>query len=253
MIYLAETIGSSGRRENYSVTEDVPHLSLRPARKAVKAVVLVLHGGAERGTGRVRPWRLSYLRMVPIARAISRAGAEHGVEVRLLRNRVYGWNAPNLDPVQDARWALAQIHLDHPGVPVILVGHSLGGRVALRVADDPSVIGVCALAPWTPEDEPVRSVAGKSVLIVHGVQDRVTDPAGSYSFARRAEPEALRVARFELDREGHAMLRRFTWWNRLIRGFILDVVSARSSRQAWREIVETAWTKPTPPRWRIPL
>ncbi|WP_438949092.1 LLM class flavin-dependent oxidoreductase, partial [Streptomyces harbinensis] len=33
-------------------------------------------------------------------------------------------------------------------VPVVLVGHSMGGRAALRAAGHPAVTGVVALAPW---------------------------------------------------------------------------------------------------------
>jgi|SRR5215217_3611943 len=191
--------------------------------------------------------------MIPIARAISAAGASGGIEVRLLRNRVRGWNAPQLDPVHDARWALDRIRADHPDIPVVVVGHSLGGRVALRVADDPTVLGVCALAPWTPEDEPVQSVEGKSVLIAHGVRDQVTDPAGSYSFARRAESRTFQLARFELGHEGHSMIRRFTLWNRLVCAFVLDVVGTVTSTQAWQGISTSIWTRPVEQRLRIPL
>jgi pimeloyl-ACP methyl ester carboxylesterase len=36
--------------------------------------------------------------------------------------------------VRDARWALGEIHRAHPGVPVVLVGHSMGGFVACLAA-----------------------------------------------------------------------------------------------------------------------
>jgi len=37
-----------------------------------------------------------------------------------------------------------------------LVGHSMGGRTALRCAADQAVVGVCALAPWIEPGEPVQ-------------------------------------------------------------------------------------------------
>src|SRR3569833_1926732 len=89
--------------------------------------------GERRGTSGVPPGKLAYLRMVPFARARHRAGRKDGGEVRLLRNRRYGWNAPAMDPLDDARGALERIRADHPGLPVVLVGHSMGARVALRV------------------------------------------------------------------------------------------------------------------------
>ncbi|WP_086847891.1 alpha/beta hydrolase [Amycolatopsis kentuckyensis] len=225
-----------------------PAVSVWPARGKTRAVVLVLHGGAERGTGKVPPWKLAYVRMVPIARALHRAGRRDGVEVRLLRNRRYGWNAPAEDPIDDARWALARIHADHPGLPVVLIGHSMGARVALRVADDPAVRGVCALAPWTPRGEPVEAVAGRSVLIVHGTRDRMTSPAESHAFAERAAGVAARVARFEMANEGHAMLRRARVWTRLTVAFTLDLLAGDDGGT-----LRGAWAATGPQRLRIPV
>ncbi|WP_199433198.1 alpha/beta hydrolase [Qaidamihabitans albus] len=228
---------------------DEPALLVRRPAGPARAVALVLHGGAQFGAGVVRPWGLAYLRMVPLARALYAAGAAHGLEVRLLRNRVRGWNEPALDPVLDARWALGRLRAEHPGLPVVLVGHSMGGRVALRVADDPAVVGVCALAPWTPGDEPVEPVRGRSVLIAHGTQDRVTGPADSYAYAVRAEASAARLARFEVTAEGHAMLRRPPVWSRLVAEFTL-----RTLELPFRDgLVTSAWTKPPAQRLRIPL
>lgn len=228
--------------------EAEPAVSVWPARGRTEAVVLVLHGGAEHGTGGVPPWKPAYLRMVPIARALRRAGRARGVEVRLLRNRRYGWNAPAMDPVDDARRALERIRADHPGRPVVLVGHSMGGRVALRVADDPAVRGVGALAPWTPRGEPVEAVAGRSLLVVHGTRDRMTSPAESHAFAERAEGVAARVARFEIAHEGHAMLRRASVWTRLTIAFTMEVVAGNAG-----DTLLAAWPAPGPGRLRIPV
>lgn len=221
-----------------------PLMSILPARGPVRAVALVLHGGAEAGFSRVRPWGPAYLRMVPVARALHRAAAWHGVEVRLLRNRVRGWNDPEMHPVADARWALERVREERAGAPVLLVGHSMGGRVALRVADDPAVTAVCALAPWTPDAEPVEPVRGRDVVIAHGVWDRITRPSESYTYARRAGHEGARVARFEILGEGHTMLRRPGVWNRIVRCFALDATGIKSA---------TAWDADPGARLRLPL
>lgn len=220
-----------------------PALRTWRARGPVRAVVLVLHGGAENGRTAVRPWGAAYLRMVPLARAIARAGGPHGVEVRLLRNRVRGWNDPDLHPVADARWALRRIRAERPGVQVWLAGHSMGGRVALRVADDPQVRSVLALAPWTPSGEPVEPVAGKTVVIAHGTHDHITRPAESFAYAERAQAVAERVVRIEVMSEGHAMLYRPGVWNRLVREFALDAAGVAPL---------TAWSAGPDQRLRLP-
>ncbi|GLY46369.1 alpha/beta hydrolase [Lentzea sp. NBRC 102530] len=178
--------------------------------------MLVLHGGREHGLEPVRRHNLAYLRMVPLARALRAPG----VEVWTLRYRVRGWNAPSLDPVKDARWALDRITEQHPGVPIVLVGHSMGGRTALRVAGHPGVVAVCALAPWLVPGEPYEQLRGKALLIAHGDQERMTDPAKSLAFARQAKTVTDRVARFSVVGDGHAMLKRARDWTRLVVSFV---------------------------------
>ncbi|GAA5126527.1 hypothetical protein GCM10025762_54210 [Haloechinothrix salitolerans] len=123
-----------------------PSLRVLPATDVTTGVVLVLHGGKAVSRRPTSERQLSYWRMVPIAEALHDAVGEHGA-VWLLRNRLRGWNEPARDAVVDARWALAEVRRTHPGVPVVLVGHSMGARAALRVAGTDGVIAVCALAP----------------------------------------------------------------------------------------------------------
>ena len=71
-------------------------------------------------------------------------------------------------------------------VPVVIVGHSMGARTGARVADDPSVRGLVALAPWFPPGEPVAALQGKDLVVAHGRRDRITSydaPAPSSSSA----------------------------------------------------------------------
>lgn len=171
--------------------------------------------------------------MAPFAASVHAAGRDHGVAVGLLRNRVRGWNAPQLDPVTDARWALATIARRYGNVPVVVIGHSMGGRVALRIADDDRVVAVAALAPWTTDKEWVSPVRDVRVLIAHGLDDTITSPAASLRYAERA-CDVADVVRCELAGEGHAMVRRARTWTRLVRDFALDAAGVAPQSRAAR-------------------
>jgi alpha-beta hydrolase superfamily lysophospholipase len=183
------------------------------------AVVLVLHGGRANGRESAERKGLAYLRMVPFGRTL--AGA--GLGVYMLRYRHRGWNGPAKDAERDARWALDEIAQRHPGVPVVLVGHSMGGRAALGAADAPNVVAVCALAPWLDGSDPVAQLAGRTVLIAHGDRERWTDPGESYDYAVRAKRVTDRVARFDVHGAGHFMISRAGDWHSLVRRFVLGV------------------------------
>lgn len=213
------------------------------------AVVLVLHGGKARSTEPTSVTQLSYRRMVPIAAALHRALGPTGGAVRLLRNRLRGWNSPTDDPVLDARWALDGIRAHHPGVPVVLVGHSMGGRTALRVADDPAVVGVCALAPWIEPGEPVEHLAGRTVVIAHGDRDHWTSPERSFLYAARARETAERLGRFEVRGAGHVMLRRSADWTGMVTAFVAGVLDPSAEHPAIAEVLNA----PAPDGLRLPL
>jgi hypothetical protein len=88
-------------------------------------------------------------------------------------------------------------------------------------------VSVVALAPWCPPAEPVVQLQGRTIAIAHGVRDRITDPARSLDFARRAHPAAGRLARFELRGTGHTMLQRLPAWQSLARRLTLGTLGVR--------------------------
>lgn len=204
------------------------HLTEWLPQRPVTGLVLVLHGGQRESVQPTTPRQLAVLRMWPLARAVHRAGAAGGVAVWALRNRHRGWNRRTLseepDPMADVRWALQQARARLGGLPAVLVGHSMGGRAALRAAGDPLVRGVAALAPWLPDGEPLDQLAGRDVLIAHGDRERRTDPAGSYAYALRARTVTPQVSYFAVRGDGHAMLRRAADWHALARDFALGVL-----------------------------
>lgn len=193
---------------------------LEPAGPTL-GVALVLHGGKSHSYQPVEARHLSPARMVPFARHLHRAGRDHGLAVWSLRNSVRGWNGHEMTPLQDARWALERIRQQYPGVPVFLLGHSMGGLTALCAADDAQVAAIVALAPWLSAGTPSSQVAGKKVLIVHGTTDRWTSPSESLKFARRATGDAASMQYVALRGAGHFMFRRVRLWHALATGFIM--------------------------------
>lgn len=176
-----------------------------------RGLVIVLHGGASRpGRSAVSPTQLSVLRMVPIAKRIARAGRGRLAVFRLL-NSVRGWDTGHT-PVQDAQWALDQIRERHGSLPFCLVGHSLGGRVALLAGGEPGVTGVVALNPWVyPDDD--TDLSGREVLIVHGDADRIAPPSRSAQVARRLS-RRTRVGYITVSGGKHAMLAHHAQFDR---------------------------------------
>lgn len=200
---------------------------LRPAG-TTRGVALVLHGGRSDSFEPVEARHLSPARMVPFARHLHRAGKDRGLAVWILRNRVRGWNGDEMSPLKDARWALAKIREAHPGLPVYLLGHSMGGLTAICAADDPQVDAVVALAPWLDDATPATPLAGRKLLVVHGDQDRWTSPAASLRFSRRAAREADVVQYVSLRGAGHFMFRRVRLWHTLATGFLMKSFSDKT-------------------------
>ncbi len=202
-------------------TDFQPGVDVHPAAGPTQAVVVVLHGGKADSFDTSEPGHLSSRRINPFVRDLHSQGAEYGVAVWKVRYRVRGWNAPHKSPAQDARWALEEVRRRHGDVPVVLMGHSMGGRAAVHVLDDPSVIGMVTLCPWLP-DEPVTGAAGKKVVIAHAVVDRWTDPRQTRAWADRAESLAASLTYVRVDKTGHFMFRRARLWTDLATGFSLS-------------------------------
>jgi hypothetical protein len=89
----------------------------------------------------------------------------------------------------------------------------MGARTALAVADDPSVRGVVALAPWFPPGEPVRTLAGRRLVAAHGRADRFTSFAATEQFVRRAADVATSSEFIDMGDLDHFMLRGLRRWN----------------------------------------
>ena len=193
-----------------------PSLLRRDVDGEPGGLVLMLHGGRADGLDEVdersASWRRSRWMMNHIDGRLHRAGAS----VWLLRYGVRGWNARSASgpsPVPDARWALDEVRRELGSLPVVLLGHSMGARTAVAVADDPDVVGVVALAPWLPADEPNLTLAGKQLAAGHGSRDKITSARQTRAFCRSAEGVASSVEFHDMGRVGHYMFRNVSAWN----------------------------------------
>jgi dienelactone hydrolase len=175
--------------------------------------------------------------------------ADRGIATALVRYRVAGWNGQAADAYADVCWAIDLLREQHgTDVPIVLVGHSMGGRAVLRAGGEPSVTAVCALAPWTPPGEPVMHLRDRTVVILHGRGDRWVPARLSADFALRARRAGAHVARFTID-GGHSMLRRAQKWHLLAR----DVVLAGAGLEPMRPDIAAALGQPAPDGLAVPL
>ena len=202
-----------------------PHLSFSGDDARTEAVVLLLHGGMENHFSRVRALDPSVLRLIPFGRSVVRTG-DGRITLASLRYAVRGWNGEHESPLPDARWALDQIGERFDNVPVGLVGHSMGGRVALRVGDYQGVRSVAALAPWLPPGEPIPPMDDRSVLLAHGTADRRTDPAETFELAKRFAAEGIDVELVKFPGARHAMLLQARPWHDLVARFMVSTLLA---------------------------
>jgi pimeloyl-ACP methyl ester carboxylesterase len=189
----------------------------------------VLHGGGARhGAMAVSPTQLSVLRMLPVARRVAR---DRGLAVYRLLNSRRGWDDAHT-PVQDVRWALEQVREElGADVPVVLVGHSLGGRAAVLAGDLPGVVGVVALAAYLLPGDGDADLAGRRVMLVHGGQDRVASLPRARAEARglaRSAPVGL----VEVPDGTHSMLRHHRAFDGAAAEFASALLSGRPASGA---------------------
>ena len=146
--------------------------------------------------------------------------------------RVDADRGPEPSPVPDARWALHRAAEQHPGVPVVLLGHSMGARTAVHVADHPSVVGVVGLAPWLEPSDPVRRLAGRHLVAGHGSRDKITSARMTRAYVDQARGTAASAEFVDMGRVGHYMLHRPKEWNQFALRATLEVLSRAGALRA---------------------
>jgi pimeloyl-ACP methyl ester carboxylesterase len=183
-----------------------------------KGVVLVAHGGQASSTEPTFALQPAVLRMIPVAAAIRQAVRGSGALVRRPRFRVRGWNGAQASPVGDLNDVLDALATEFGAVPVVLVGHSMGARAAVRAAGHPAVSAVAGLAPWLPPGEPAAQLAGRRVLLAHSTADSITSPAETWAFVEQARA-VTEVTAVEVRDGDHPMLRRARLWHAIAAEF----------------------------------
>ena len=216
-------------------------------RGVVRGFMLLVHGGRSNSVASSSRLQPPALRMYSFLMGVRRDGRGHGVAACQLRYGVRCYDQG--DPVQDVEWALAEIAGRHGEVPFSLVGHSMGGRSALRTAGAANVRAAAALAQWLPGGEPVVQLADSGAVVARDRRDRVTNPACSLECALEARPLVGRLCRFEIGRSGHATLERFLVWRRLVR----EVVLASLGAWPWSARLHRAFALPDEPACRVEL
>ena len=195
------------------------------ARGDARAMILVLHGGKPRSRQAIDGRSASWRRALWLQREISPRAHDAGVGVWLLRYRERGWNG-GADRSADARWALDELRAAHGDVPVVLLGHSMGARVAVRVADDASVRGVVGLAPWWSAEDPVSTLAGRTLRAAHGRRDRITSFRETTRYVERARTVADSADLRDMGALGHYMVRGASRWHDVAIDVSLAVLGA---------------------------
>ncbi|WP_432056939.1 alpha/beta hydrolase [Streptomyces sp. bgisy022] len=228
--------------------------ALGPEPTAVSGVVLLLPTGDEVSTRRPSPM-LAAASVRSLGRRLGRTGRTDGLVVHVVHYRYRGWNGGRAHLAEDAAWAADEAVRRYGDVPVCLTGLGMGGRAALRAGGHDAVNSVVALAPWLPPEggaeapEPVKQLAGRRVLIVHGTHDARTDPELSFRLAARAKKANRDVCRFEVHADGHGLSQYRDEVLALAENFVGGVLFGRPFSRP----VQDALAAPPPLGLRMPL
>ncbi|AYC38971.1 hypothetical protein EV578_102485 [Streptomyces sp. BK205] len=220
----------------------------------MSGVVLLLPSGDETSLRRPSAVRLPCPARA-LGRRLARAGRRDGLAAHLVHYRYRGWNGSEAHLAHDANWAADEVVRRYGDVPVALVGVDMGGRAALHAGGHDAVNSVVAIAPWLPEEdvaaspEPVKQLVGRRVLLVHGTNDRRTDPELSFRLASRAKKANREVCRFEVHSDGHGLHQYRSEVQALAEDFVMGALFGRALSRP----VQDALAAPPPLGLRMPL
>lgn len=189
----------------------------------------------------------SLLRMLPFDREIrNRIHAHPGargltIGTQVLLYRFRGWNEPGRDSAIDAVWAVDEIRRLHGAdTPIVVLGHSMGGRAAAHLAEQrpDNVRSVFALAPWWPNLDGLRMESASPTLrVLHGSVDPITSARDSRRQTERLADAGVDAEWFAVPAAGHFMLRQPSLWQEMACEWVVDsaIELARSRHAATDE------------------
>jgi len=198
-----------------------PRLDYYADPAGATGLVVVAHGGRQRSRQPTPDWAHALTRMFSFVDVAVRA--DPAAAVGLVRYRHRGWNEHG-DALTDLLAVLDAV-AEGDIRRVVLVGHSMGGRAVIGAADHPLVVGVAALAPWLTASDAVPDLSGRLVVVAHGDRDRITSAAMTQRYVERARAAGNALAMFSVAGDGHAMLRRGSDWDELVRRTIISSLS----------------------------
>lgn len=182
-------------------------------------LVLVCPGGTDFSYEKFSPLQSSALRMYPFTASIQ---ARFGTSVRVhqARYRVVGWNGGQNSPMPYARAALDRLAASHPGIPIALIGHSMGGRIVAQLGADERVSDILALAPWWQFADWRQIHDGARVVAIHGENDTLTRPKRTAKGISELRAKGLDATFISVENGGHAMLDHVPLWHGEALGFV---------------------------------
>jgi pimeloyl-ACP methyl ester carboxylesterase len=191
-----------------------------------RGAVLVLPGGKPESTATSHPLQLANQRIEWLARSLRRRLGS-GVLVRQVRYRVRGWNSAELDALRDAAITLDSMRDHFDAAKIVLVGHSMGGRVAAHLSAGGDVGAVVALAPWWPRNDADLIPTTCRLRVLHGTADTWTDPRSSYVQTLRARDRGVDAQWISIEGAGHYLIRQWPRWHQLTAQFAASQLSGR--------------------------
>ena len=150
-----------------------------------------------------------------------------GVLVRRVQYQVRGWNSAELDALRDAATALDSMREHFDAAKIVVVGHSMGGRVAAHLSASGEVGAVVALAPWWPRDDADLIPNTCRLLVMHGTADTWTDPRSSCRQTVRARDRGVDAQWMSIEGAGHYLFRQWPRWHQFTAQFAASQLSER--------------------------